>query len=53
MALNRNSPSAAARGGGYVETDGVALPEPNPANKEQRAFSWITVCKFVPDRPAP
>jgi hypothetical protein len=35
----------------YAEVDGVALPEPDPANKQQRAFSWMTVHKFTPDRP--
>jgi hypothetical protein len=37
----------------YVEADGVALAEPDPANHEQRAFSWMTVQKFTPDRPVP
>jgi transglutaminase-like putative cysteine protease len=37
----------------YVEADGVALGEPDPANHEQRAFTWMTVHKFTPDRPVP
>jgi transglutaminase-like putative cysteine protease len=35
----------------YAEADGASLPDPDPANKELRAFAWMTVCKFVPDRP--
>ena len=27
-----------------------ALPEPDPANKSQRAFSWMTVHKYTPDK---
>jgi hypothetical protein len=34
----------------YAEADGVALPEPDPSNKTQREFSWMTVHKYVPDR---
>ncbi len=34
----------------YAEADGVALPDCDPANKEQRSFSWMTVHKYVPDR---
>jgi len=34
----------------YAEADGVALPEPDPANKQQKTFSWMTVQKFTPDR---
>lgn len=37
----------------YIEADGVALPEPDPANPEKRELSWMTVHKFTPDRPAP
>jgi transglutaminase-like putative cysteine protease len=33
----------------YAEADGVALPEPDPANNEQRQFSWMTAHKYVPD----
>jgi transglutaminase-like putative cysteine protease len=34
----------------YVESDGVALPEPDPANKQQKQFAWMTVHQFVPDQ---
>ena len=34
----------------YAEADGVALPDCDPANKEQHSFSWMTVHKYVPDR---
>ncbi|HZZ73339.1 MAG TPA: transglutaminase-like domain-containing protein [Pirellulales bacterium] len=37
----------------YAEADGEALPEPDPANKTLRAFSWMTVHKFTPDRKVP
>jgi transglutaminase-like putative cysteine protease len=35
----------------YAEADGVALPEADPANKNQREFSWMTVHQYTPDRP--
>jgi transglutaminase-like putative cysteine protease len=35
----------------YAEADGVALPEPDPANKSQRGFAWMTVHQYTPDRP--
>lgn len=34
----------------YAEADGVPYPEPDPANSEQRAFSWMTVHHYVADR---
>jgi transglutaminase-like putative cysteine protease len=34
----------------YVEADGVALPDPDPANKEEHAFSWMTVHEYRADR---
>lgn len=34
----------------YAETDGKPLPEPDPANKEQREFSWMTAHRYTPDR---
>jgi transglutaminase-like putative cysteine protease len=34
----------------YAEADGVALPEPDPANTQQHAYAWMTVHKYVPDR---
>jgi hypothetical protein len=35
----------------YAEADGVALPDPDPANKNQRGFAWMTVRQYTPDRP--
>lgn len=35
----------------YIEADGVPLPEPDPANKKQREFSWMTVHDYTADRP--
>jgi transglutaminase-like putative cysteine protease len=37
----------------YVEADGVALPEPDPADRTQTTFSWMTVHDYRPDRTAP
>jgi transglutaminase-like putative cysteine protease len=34
----------------YAEADGVALPDPDPANPKQREFGWMTVHHYVPDR---
>jgi transglutaminase-like putative cysteine protease len=34
----------------YAEADGQPLPEPDPANRQQREFSWMTVHKYEPDR---
>jgi len=34
----------------FVEADGVALPEPDPADPDQKAFSWMTVHDYRPDR---
>ncbi|MFO0965072.1 MAG: transglutaminase domain-containing protein [Gemmataceae bacterium] len=34
----------------YAEADGVALPEPDPANTSSRAFSWMTVHDYRADR---
>ena len=33
----------------YAEADGVALPEPDPANVNQREFSWMTVHEYQTD----
>jgi transglutaminase-like putative cysteine protease len=33
----------------YVEADGVALKDPDPANKGQREFAWMTVHEFRAD----
>jgi transglutaminase-like putative cysteine protease len=35
----------------YAEADGEALPEPDPADPTQRRFAWMTVHRYVPDRP--
>jgi hypothetical protein len=35
----------------YVEADGVALRDPDPANADQREFGWMTVHHYVPSRP--
>ena len=35
----------------YVEADGESLPEPDPANKQKREFSWMTVHRYTPDQP--
>ncbi len=34
----------------YAEADGVPLPEPDPANQQQREFAWMTAHKYTPDR---
>ena len=34
----------------YVESDRVALPEPDPANQQQRQFAWMTVHQYIPDK---
>lgn len=35
----------------YAEADGVVYPEPDPANPDERTFSWMTVHHYVADRP--
>lgn len=35
----------------YAEADGVPLPEPDPADANQREFAWMTVLEAKPDRP--
>ena len=37
----------------YVEADGIALPDPDPADPEKREFSWMTIHKYTPDREVP
>jgi transglutaminase-like putative cysteine protease len=37
----------------FAEADGVPYPEPDPANPKERAFSWMTVHSYEPDRPVP
>jgi transglutaminase-like putative cysteine protease len=34
----------------YAEADGVALPEPDPANPQKREFSWMTIHQYKADR---
>ena len=34
----------------YIEADGVALEDPDPANKNQRKFAWMTVHEYRPNR---
>jgi hypothetical protein len=35
----------------YAEADGRPLPDPDPANVEQREFAWMTVHKYSSDKP--
>jgi transglutaminase-like putative cysteine protease len=35
----------------YAEADGVALPDPDPANPNKREFAWMTAHRYTPDRP--
>jgi transglutaminase-like putative cysteine protease len=35
----------------YVEADGVALADPDPANKDQKGFAWMTVHEYRADKP--
>lgn len=35
----------------YAEADGEPLPDPDPANIEQREFAWMTIHEYKPDRP--
>ncbi|HEX2475363.1 MAG TPA: transglutaminase domain-containing protein [Lacipirellulaceae bacterium] len=34
----------------YIEADGVALEDPDPANKNQRRFAWMTVHEYKADK---
>lgn len=34
----------------YAEADGVAYPEPDPGDPQQKQFSWMTVHHYVADR---
>lgn len=34
----------------YAEADGVALPDPDPANAKKQEFAWMTLHQFTPDR---
>jgi transglutaminase-like putative cysteine protease len=35
----------------YAEADGQPLPDPDPANSQQREFAWMTVHKYSADKP--
>lgn len=35
----------------HAEADGEPLPDPDPANIEQREFAWMTIHEYRPDRP--
>jgi hypothetical protein len=35
----------------YAEADGMPLPEPDPADHDRREHAWMTVHRYVPDRP--
>ncbi len=35
----------------YIEADGMPLEDPDPANKEQRAYSWMTLHDYRSDKP--
>lgn len=35
----------------YAEADGVALPEPDPANPAKKEFAWMTLHRFTPNKP--
>jgi transglutaminase-like putative cysteine protease len=35
----------------YVEADGEALADPDPADPKRRAFSWMTLHSYTPDKP--
>jgi transglutaminase-like putative cysteine protease len=35
----------------YAEADGVALPDPDPANPKLKEFAWMTLHQYIPDKP--
>ncbi len=35
----------------YAEADGVALPDPDPANRAQHEFAWMTAHRYTSDTP--
>lgn len=37
----------------YAEADGVALPDPDPADPKKREFAWMTLHRYTPDRAVP
>ena len=36
----------------YAEADGVALPEPDPADDSKKEYSWMTAHKYSSDHPS-
>jgi hypothetical protein len=34
----------------YAEADGAALKDPDPSNKDEHAFAWMTASRFRSDR---
>lgn len=34
----------------YIEADGVPLADPDPANKNEKSFSWMTIHEYKADR---
>ena len=34
----------------YADADGVALPDPDPANLKKQEFAWMTLHRYTPDR---
>jgi len=34
----------------YAEADGIALPDPDPANPTKREFAWMTAHRYTPDK---
>jgi hypothetical protein len=51
-ARHRLRPGAASQPEGtiYAEADGKALKDPDPSDKTQTAFSWMTIHKYTADR---
>jgi len=37
----------------YAEADGVALPDPDPANPHKHEFSWMTIHQYTADKKVP
>jgi transglutaminase-like putative cysteine protease len=35
----------------YAEADGVAVPDPDPANAKKNEFAWMTAHQYTPDHP--
>jgi hypothetical protein len=34
----------------HAEADGVALPDPDPANPKKTEFAWMTMHQYTPDK---